>query len=61
MVGTTTSIHSSEESLRIEAICATYRGRSAGNDWGRNNGSVALPEESLLGGIPAVGVCPGRH
>src|SRR6266849_6311331 len=60
MVGTSTSIYSCEKSLPIQTICATYRTRSAGDHWRRNR-SVVYPAESLLGGIPAVGICPGRR
>src|SRR5580698_4018499 len=61
VVRTSTSIYSCEESLSIRAICVTYRARSAGDDWGRKNRSVARPAKCLLGGVPGVGICPGRH
>jgi hypothetical protein len=61
MVGPANSIYSREESIRIKAICTTYRARSAGDHQGQNNRSVVRPAESLLGGFPSVGICRGRH
>src|SRR6266705_3103779 len=51
VVGTFTTIYGREESLPIQAICATHRARPTRAHWGENR-SVAHIAESLLGGVP---------
>src|SRR5713226_6030750 len=57
----TSIIHCCEEPLPTQAIWVTYHARSARSHWGSNDRSVARPSESFLGGVPAIGICPGRH
>src|SRR6267154_1379212 len=61
MAGYFTSIYCCEESLRVRAICATYRACAAEARWGRNDRSVAQITEYFPGGAPAIRTCPRRH
>src|SRR5216684_6256927 len=61
MVGTSISVYCCEESLPNQRIWAMYPPCPAGANRGSNNRSVAHPSEYLLGGVPAIGTCPGRH
>src|SRR6266567_8663133 len=59
MVGTSTTIYGREESLPIQAICATHRACPTRAHWGENR-SVAHIAESVLGGVPPIGTSPRR-
>src|SRR5258708_7486115 len=61
MVEISVSVYCCEESLPIQRICATYWARSARAHRGSNGRSVAHPAELFLGGVPVIGICPGRH
>jgi hypothetical protein len=60
MVGTLTSIYRSEKSLRMQGICARYRGRPERARWGQNR-RVSNPAEYFRGGARGIGTCRGKH
>src|SRR6266852_8732411 len=61
MVGPFTSVCGCEESLPIQAICATYRACPTGAHGGKGNRSVTHSAESFLGRVPAVRTRSWRH
>src|SRR6266403_853851 len=61
MVAIFTSIYGCQESLPIQVFCAAYCTRSARAHRGPNDRGAAHLAESFLGGVPAIGTCPGRH